>query len=113
MGTWSAMCARHACVCVRASACARALAANFGGRCCCKCRRLLPPSPAQFQLAVDEVEGVAEELDPWRHDTSVPLVIEVRVFLFFWRASHANTLCGGEVAQLLFHAPRERDGWLG
>ena len=69
----------------------------------CKCRRLLLSLPSlpctQFQLAVDEVEGVAEELDPWRHDTSVPLIIEVRL-LFVCFSARMQTWVVWREAQL-------------
>jgi hypothetical protein len=39
-------------------------------------RGALLPRP-QFVLSVDEVEGVAKEVEPWRKDTSSPMVIEV------------------------------------
>jgi hypothetical protein len=35
------------------------------------------PPRLQFLLSVDEVEGVGKHAEPWRKDTSSPMVIEV------------------------------------
>ena len=35
-------------------------------------------SAAQFLLDVEPVESAKQELEPWRRDISVPLIVEVR-----------------------------------
>jgi hypothetical protein len=57
---------------------------------------LSPCCLVQFLLSVDEVEGVAKDVEPWRKDTSNPMVIEVMLYVCschqFIAASYFKTI---------------------